>query len=112
LVLSNFPETVAPDVLIAAGLDPDLVLSSSDWVAMTGTPPARVGATLDGGLRCCRRGTASAHSADMAASWREQAPGSTPRTCAGSTSAGPTTWITACACCITSYSISVFSGSA
>jgi putative restriction endonuclease len=32
LVLSNFPETVAPDVLAAAGLDPDLILSSSDEV--------------------------------------------------------------------------------
>jgi len=32
LVLSNFPETVAPDVLAAAGLDPDVVLSSSDVV--------------------------------------------------------------------------------
>lgn len=29
LVLSNFPETVAPDVLAAAGLDPDLVLSAT-----------------------------------------------------------------------------------
>jgi putative restriction endonuclease len=29
LVLSNFPETVAPDVLAAAGLDPDLVLGDS-----------------------------------------------------------------------------------
>jgi putative restriction endonuclease len=28
LVLSNFPETVAPDVLAAVGLDPDVVLSS------------------------------------------------------------------------------------
>lgn len=30
LVLSNFPETVAPDVLTAVGLDPDAVLSSAD----------------------------------------------------------------------------------
>jgi putative restriction endonuclease len=30
MVLSNFPETVAPDVLAAAGLDPDLILSSGD----------------------------------------------------------------------------------
>lgn len=29
LALSNFPETVVPDVLAAAGLDPDVVLSSS-----------------------------------------------------------------------------------
>ena len=29
-MLSNFPETVAPDVLAAAGLDPDAVLSSAD----------------------------------------------------------------------------------
>jgi putative restriction endonuclease len=36
LALSNFPETVAPDVLTAAGLDPDLVLSSSDWVGDDG----------------------------------------------------------------------------
>jgi putative restriction endonuclease len=32
LVLSNFPETVAPDVLAAVGLDPDAVLSSADDV--------------------------------------------------------------------------------
>jgi hypothetical protein len=30
LVLSNFPETVAPDVLAAVGLDPDVVLSAAD----------------------------------------------------------------------------------
>jgi len=30
LVLSNFPETVAPDVLAAAGLDPDVVLSVAE----------------------------------------------------------------------------------
>jgi putative restriction endonuclease len=30
LVLSNFPETVAPDVLAAVGLDPDAVLSAAD----------------------------------------------------------------------------------
>lgn len=30
LVLSNFPETVAPDVLAALGLDPDAVLSAAD----------------------------------------------------------------------------------
>lgn len=30
LVLSNFPETVAPDVLVAVGLDPDSVLGSPD----------------------------------------------------------------------------------
>lgn len=30
LVLSNFPETVAPDVLTAAGLDPDDVLNAAD----------------------------------------------------------------------------------
>lgn len=30
LVLSNFPETVAPDVLAAVGLDPDAVLGSAD----------------------------------------------------------------------------------
>lgn len=30
LVLSNFPETVAPDVLAAVGLDPDAVLSLAD----------------------------------------------------------------------------------
>lgn len=30
LVLSNFPETVAPDVLAAVGLDPDAVLSPDD----------------------------------------------------------------------------------
>jgi len=30
LVLSNFPETVAPDVLAAVGLDPDVVLTAAD----------------------------------------------------------------------------------
>ena len=30
LVLSNFPETVAPDVLAAVGLDPDVVLNPAD----------------------------------------------------------------------------------
>jgi putative restriction endonuclease len=30
LVLSNFPETVAPDVLAAVGLDPDTVLGAAD----------------------------------------------------------------------------------
>lgn len=33
LVLSNFPGTVAPDVLEAAGLDPDLVLGTGDVLA-------------------------------------------------------------------------------
>lgn len=32
LVLSNFPETVAPDVIGAVGLDPDLVLNGPDSV--------------------------------------------------------------------------------
>jgi putative restriction endonuclease len=30
MVLSNFPETVAPDVLAAVGLDPDVVLGAAD----------------------------------------------------------------------------------
>lgn len=36
LVLSNFPDTVAPDVLAAAGLDPDEVLGGSDVLCRTG----------------------------------------------------------------------------
>jgi putative restriction endonuclease len=36
LVMSNFPETVAPDVLEAAGLDPQEVLGASDLLAWPG----------------------------------------------------------------------------
>jgi putative restriction endonuclease len=35
-VLSNFPETVAPDVLVAAGLDPDTVLGASNVLPESG----------------------------------------------------------------------------
>ncbi len=45
LVLSNFPETVAPDVLEAAGLDPQAVLGSPDGGA------ARSGRRRDPGWR-------------------------------------------------------------
>jgi putative restriction endonuclease len=36
LVLTNFPETVAPDVLAAAGLDPEAVLSSAEDASLDG----------------------------------------------------------------------------
>jgi putative restriction endonuclease len=40
LVMSNFPETVAPDVLEAVGLDPGEVLGTSDLLAWPGGPVA------------------------------------------------------------------------
>ncbi len=97
LVLSNFPETVAPDVLAAVGLEPDAVPSAAgdlgdDRAAMQRrrSPAWR--------LRCCRHGTASVHSADMTASCPRQPPGSMLRMCAGSTSTGRTTWTTGLLC--------------
>ncbi len=46
LVLSNFPETVAPDVIAAAGLDPGLVLAGAD-----ADDPALAGRRRDAGWR-------------------------------------------------------------
>jgi putative restriction endonuclease len=39
LVMSNFPDTVAPDVLEAVGLDPDEVLGASDILAVPAAEP-------------------------------------------------------------------------
>jgi len=89
LVLSNFPDTAAPDVLEAAGLDPGLVL---DAVAVLPGPagPATV-RRRDSGWRpgCCRPGTGSARSAGMTGSWLRPASASTRRTCGGLPSAAP-----------------------
>jgi putative restriction endonuclease len=39
LVMSNFPDTVAPDVLDAVGLNPDVVLGASDILAVPAAGP-------------------------------------------------------------------------
>ena len=110
LVLSNFPDTVAPDVLAAVGLDPDAVLSAAADLGDDRAAMQRDGVQR-GVLPCYRHGTASVHSADMTASWLEQPPGSMLRMCAGSTSTSRTTWTMAwpCAPCITSCSTSELS---
>jgi putative restriction endonuclease len=54
LVLSNFPETVAPDVLEAAGLDPRLVLNTAGVLPGGGRPRQRA----PKGFRLAGRGVA------------------------------------------------------
>jgi putative restriction endonuclease len=73
LVTSNFPDTVAPDVLEAVGFDPHTVLTLETPMGDSHQVP--VERRRDGGWRhdICRRGTANALSVATTASSRARA---------------------------------------